>query len=177
MESPLLLSRAFCKISFVHLVKQPSHNLDPLGFCFTLPFLDLQVSPLDAILLCTSWLQPVYHICEVVLNKAARWICSLTYNENNTPGCCAIQYIRPKLIFNPNLVKSRLSVTYSSLIKSFRNFAQRTAVILPCSVQNFKTIAQLKRMLWTNEILVMESGVTLTLGTGTTMVEAANIGY
>ena len=32
------------------------------------------------------------------------------------------------------------------------NFAQSTAVSLPCSVQNFKPIGQLKRVLWRNEI-------------------------
>ena len=34
--------------------------------------------------------------------------------------------------------------------KSFRNFVQSMAVSLPCSVQDFKMIWQLKRMLWMN---------------------------
>ena len=33
--------------------------------------------------------------------------------------------------------------TYLSIIQSFRNFAQSTAVSLPCSVQNFETIGLL----------------------------------
>ena len=36
--------------------------------------------------------------------------------------------------------------------QSFWNFVQNTAVILPCSGQHFKTIGQLKRKIWTNEI-------------------------
>ena len=35
---------------------------------------------------------------------------------------------------------------------SFWNFAQSTAVVLPYSVQNFKTMGQLKRVLWTNDV-------------------------
>ena len=38
---------------------------------------------------------------------------------------------------------------YSCVARSLCNFAQSTAVILPCFVQNYKTIGQLKRMLWT----------------------------
>ena len=53
---------------------------------------------------------------------------------------------------NPNLVKSRLPITYYSVTQSFWNFAQSTAVILLCSVQNLKMIGQQKRMLWTTEI-------------------------
>ena len=49
------------------------------------------------------------------------------------------------------LVKPRLLITYYSVAFSFWNFAQSTAVILPCFVQNFKTIKQLKCMIRTNE--------------------------
>ena len=52
----------------------------------------------------------------------------------------AIKYIRPKPILNSNLAKSRSSITSMSFVQSFWNFAQSTAVSLPCSVQNFKTI-------------------------------------
>ena len=53
---------------------------------------------------------------------------------------------------NSNLVKSRLPRTYFSVAQSFWNFAQSTAVILPCSVWNIETIEQMKNMLRTNEI-------------------------
>ena len=39
-----------------------------------------------------------------------------------------------------------------SIIRSFWNSAESTVAILPCFVQNFKTITQQKRMLWTNEV-------------------------
>ena len=50
---------------------------------------------------------------------------------------------------NPNLVKYRLPITYLSVIQS-NSF--ETAMILPRCLQHFKTIRQLKRMSWTNEI-------------------------
>ena len=39
-----------------------------------------------------------------------------------------------------------------SVIQLFWNLAQSTAVILPCSVENFKTVRQLERKLWTDKI-------------------------
>ena len=53
---------------------------------------------------------------------------------------------------NLNLANSRLSKTYFAVVWSFWNFAQWTAVILPYSVEHFKTIIQLKRVLWTNGV-------------------------
>ena len=67
-------------------------------------------------------------------------------------GQRAIWDIRPKLILNPNFAKTRSSITSVSILQSSWNFAQNTAVSLPCSVQNCKTIGQLRQMLWTNEI-------------------------
>ena len=67
-------------------------------------------------------------------------------------GCCAMKDIHPKLIFNSNLAKSRSSITSVSVIQSIWNFAQSTAVILPCSVQYFKTIGLLTGMFRTNGI-------------------------
>ena len=53
------------------------------------------------------------------------------------------------------LLQYRISLqTHNSVIQSFLNFAQSMAVILPCSVQNFKVIWQLKWMLWANETCV-----------------------
>ena len=68
------------------------------------------------------------------------------------PGAVAIQNISPKLLLYTNLAKSRLSITYFSVALSFWNFARSTTVTLPCSVRNFKTIGQMKWILWTNEI-------------------------
>ena len=50
-------------------------------------------------------------------------------------------------------LKSReISFAHNSCFdRSLWNFAQSTAVSLPCSVQNFKLIGQLQRKLWTNE--------------------------
>ena len=48
-------------------------------------------------------------------------------------------------------MKYRLPIT-SSVIQSFWNFVQSTAVILPRSVWNANAIGQLKQILWTNEI-------------------------
>ena len=49
-------------------------------------------------------------------------------------------------------MKSYLSITSILNIISFCKFAQSTAVILPCSVQNFKMIGHLRNGLWTNKI-------------------------
>ena len=44
------------------------------------------------------------------------------------------------------------SLTYFAFAQSFWNFAQSTAVILPCPVQNFQTIGQLRWILSRDEI-------------------------
>ena len=49
-------------------------------------------------------------------------------------------------------MKSHLPITYWSFVQLFRNCVERMVVILSCSVQNVKTIKQLKRMLWMNNI-------------------------
>ena len=67
-------------------------------------------------------------------------------------GAVASQDIPWNLILNSNLAKSRLSISYFSVVKSFWNFAHSTTVLFPCSVQNFETIWQLKYILWINEI-------------------------
>ena len=64
----------------------------------------------------------------------------------------SIYDIRSKLILKSDLVKSCLPIIYLSVIQSFWNFTQSTAMILPCSVQNFKKFQRLKWMLWTNKI-------------------------
>ena len=65
-------------------------------------------------------------------------------------GACAIYDIRPIRNLNSNLAKSRLPIMHRSVVKSFGNFSQSTAV--PCSVQNSQTIWQLEWMIWANEI-------------------------
>ena len=65
---------------------------------------------------------------------------------------CAIMNIRLKSTWNPNLMQSRLHITYFSGTKSFWTFAQSTGVVLPHFVQKFWATEQLKQMLWTNEI-------------------------
>ena len=63
---------------------------------------------------------------------------------------CAIWDIHPKRILNSNFMKSRSSITSVLIVQSFWNFAQGTAVVLPCSVQKFLNLIWL---FWTNEIL------------------------
>ena len=58
------------------------------------------------------------------------------------PGSIAIQNIAPKLTLNPNLATTRLPQIYISLPQSSWNNALNTAMILPCSVQHFKTIVR-----------------------------------
>ena len=48
-------------------------------------------------------------------------------------------------------LKSRLSVPTSSNVKSIWNFAQCTAVQLPCTVQNCKMISRVELILWMNK--------------------------
>ena len=52
-----------------------------------------------------------------------------------------------------NLSEPRPYITSISVAQSFCNFAQSTAVILPCSVQNFGTSWLLRYKLWANETL------------------------
>ena len=76
-----------------------------------------------------------------------------TGGRHNAGGCYNIRFPPPKFILNSNLAKSHSSITPISMVKSLWNCAQGTAVILPCSVQNLKTISQLRNDLWASEIL------------------------
>ena len=62
------------------------------------------------------------------------------------------------LILNANLAKSRLPFTCFLVVRLFCYFVQSTTVSSPCSVQNFKTIWQLKLVLWTRWIDLTHSG-------------------
>ena len=68
-------------------------------------------------------------------------------------GGYALQDTHPKLLFNPNLAKCRFPMNYQSIIQSFWNFVQSTALIVSCSTHQLETIGQLKQMLRVNEIL------------------------
>ena len=68
-------------------------------------------------------------------------------------GSVALWDICLKSILNSNLMKSDFAITCCSDVRSFWNYSQSTAVSLPCSVQNFKTIWLLKLMLWTDKFL------------------------
>ena len=69
-----------------------------------------------------------------------RWCTLQAVTIHNTP------------IFNSNLTKYHSSITSISIAQSFWNFAQSMVVPLPCSVQNFKMIGQLRNKLWANEL-------------------------
>ena len=66
------------------------------------------------------------------------------------PWGSAIKDTRPKLIWNSNLEKKPLTITYLSVNKSLCNFAQRTAVsdIIVLCVK-FQNDGQLKLAVWT----------------------------
>ena len=70
---------------------------------------------------------------------------------NQPVELCNIRY-PSKLILNSNLAKSHSSITSVSVVQSFGNFVQITAVLLSYSVQNFKTLGLLTPMIWTYDI-------------------------
>ena len=77
---------------------------------------------------------------EIWILNEFRW--DIIYCNNHlvlTSRCCAIYDIHPKLNLKLNLAKSRSSITSVSLVQSFWNCAQRTAVLLSCSVHNWIT--------------------------------------
>ena len=90
----------------------------------------------------TAWHQ------SVVAMTAGR-VAILCHVRPGTRGYVTIEVISLKLILNSNLMKTSSSITSISVVKSFWNFAQSTAVSLPCSVQSIKMIWCLTNMLWT----------------------------
>ena len=91
-------------------------------------------------------------IRQILLNSGHSSHRSPTQEAINLGGCCNI--IHPsKLTFNSNLAKTGLSLTSISYAQLFWNFSESTAVSLPCSVQNFKTVVQLWNKSPTNKIL------------------------
>ena len=81
-----------------------------------------------------EWLPPVWDVHRSVALRGPHWDGP---QRVRVLGAVAILDIRPKTHLN---VKSGLPIIYYSIVKSFWNFAQSTAVSLPCSAQNFKTI-------------------------------------
>ena len=70
----------------------------------------------------------------------------------NATEAVGLQNITPNLILNSNLAKPYVPVAYYAVAPLFRILAQSTAMVLPCFVQNLKTICQRQWMLWPNEI-------------------------
>ena len=61
-------------------------------------------------------------------------------------GAVAIHNIPQRLILNSNLTNPHLPMIYFSVVKSLWNFTWSMLVSLPCAVQNFKMIRQLRKM-------------------------------
>ena len=98
-------------------------------------------------------------------------------NQGRSKGFCyqgviAIEDISPKLISNSDLVKCNSPITSTSVVQSFWNFAQSMAVSLPCSVQNFTMIGQLKNKLWAIEISWYSSSRWVSVGGISSIVTA-----
>ena len=96
---------------------------------------------------CLTWALGQFLQCIIPHAEFSQW-CIINYSW---VGCYNIGY-HPKLIFNSNCVTSPSSVASISVVQLFWNFAQSMALSLPCSVQNFKMIGQLKIEVWTTEI-------------------------
>ena len=81
------------------------------------------------------------------------FIITMHASENATTNKTRGQCIFPqKLNFNSNSAKTRSYIASITVVKSFWNFAQSTAVPLPCSVQNFKMIWRPINKLWASQI-------------------------
>ena len=95
-------------------------------------------------------LNAIKHLTSISSIIAQQW-CQLDGPlQHQIQDAVAIQYIPWKLILNSNLTNTHLPIAYLSITQSFQNFAQSTAVLLPCFVQNFKMIGQLKNLLCSN---------------------------
>ena len=76
----------------------------------------------------------------MIQNKAYSMVYTVSVVGRVSPGGSdSVWDIRSKLIINSNLAKSRWLITFISVLQSFRNFAQITAVSLPCPVKTFTT--------------------------------------
>ena len=90
--------------------------------------------------------------------KTCHWIADLrlhTYRlESRMPRMTTLPYTwRWVICVKPGLLQYIFDYFFISIFaQSLRNFVQNTAVMLPCYVENFKSILQIKRMLWTNKI-------------------------
>ena len=85
-------------------------------------------------------------------HNVPHWTSLCLHRDLTELGATARLDIPAKPISNSNLAKSRLPIPSISAARSYGNFAQSTAVSLPCTVQYFQTIKQLLTSLWANEI-------------------------
>ena len=69
------------------------------------------------------------------------------------PWAVSIWDVPANFISNSNLAKSRVPITFVMVVTPLWNLTQSTTVILPCSVQTFKMISQLRNSLQENAIL------------------------
>ena len=83
----------------------------------------------------------------MIKTRDASEIWNLTRFHLDSGSDSTIWDICPKLILNPNLKKN---LVCPELIIQWPNRSEM--LILSCFVQSLKTIGQMKRMLWTNEI-------------------------
>ena len=111
--------------------------------------------------------RPLWRQCNVIkLHNIITWIngdrylyCSVVFCMRYTILEGIFRLLGALCNIRPNLgglvqypSKSRLSIPPISVVQSFWNIAQSTTVILPCSVQNFKTTEQLRNKLLVNEV-------------------------
>ena len=88
-------------------------------------------------------------IGDKLLNPIPEILIMLSVNCSTTGNLlCAVQYMITETQISRNLVHPLPSV---AIVQSFGNFAQSTVVSLPCSVQNFKKIGQLRNKLRANK--------------------------
>ena len=100
------------------------------------------------------WMTPQFHeefqdLSLAILPSIFTWPWLATKRVSRTLDL--LHYGIYKLIGNSNFAKCYLLITYFRVVRSIWNFAQSTAVILPCFVQNFKMIGQSEFILWANK--------------------------
>ena len=91
----------------------------------------------------------ILHVTVVVCVHGYEYDTSM--DGKHEPGHCAIWETHLKFISNPNLVKSRSSIKYISVLQLFWNYAHKMAVSLLCFAQNFKMIGYLPKTSCANE--------------------------
>ena len=93
---------------------------------------------------------PIHNIPALVQIMAWRWPGDKSFSEP-----MMVSLLTHISVTRPQWVSSRtISFVHDWIIyfRIVRIFSQSRSVILPCSMQNFKAIKQIKWVLWTNEI-------------------------